>query len=103
MFALMPEQASEAVVLCDGSRPKERQFTAGTKNAATLLRLDKNRGTVAAGKLADLVITDIDPLDEITALADPDSVPCVIQGCRAVKDRTGNWPRDVVSAELANN
>ncbi|SMY03199.1 metal-dependent hydrolase family protein [Brevibacterium antiquum] len=80
-----------------------KAITAGTKNAATLLRLDKDLGTVEAGKLADLVITDFNPLDDITTLADPDNVPCVIQGGRAVKDRTGIWPSDVVLAGLANN
>lgn len=80
-----------------------KAITAGTKNAAALFRLDQDLGTVEAGKLADLVITDFNPLDDITSLADPDNVDCVIQGGRAVKDRTGNWPSDVVLAGLADN
>ena len=67
-------------------------ITAGTKNAAELLRLDAHLGTLEPGKLADLVITDVDPLDDISLLADPDNVAVVIQGGRPVKDLKGWLP-----------
>lgn len=60
-------------------------IVAGTSNAARLLRLDEHLGTLEAGKLADLVLTDADPLADIDALADPDRVRVVVQGGRVVK------------------
>ncbi|MGQ9585994.1 MAG: amidohydrolase family protein [Anaerolineae bacterium] len=43
-------------------------IVASTGNAARLLRLEGLVGSVAAGKLADLIIVDANPLDDITAL-----------------------------------
>jgi len=62
---------------------------AGTLVGARLLRLDHALGSVETGKLADLVISDVDPLLEIAALADPDRVRAVVQGGRFVKDLDG--------------
>lgn len=59
---------------------------AGTLVGARLLRLDHALGSVEPGKLADLVITDADPLGDIGALADPQRVRGVVQGGRFVKD-----------------
>jgi len=50
-----------------GMAPKDA-IVAGTGNAARLLRLDKSLGSVTAGKLADLIVVDANPLDDITAL-----------------------------------
>jgi imidazolonepropionase-like amidohydrolase len=59
---------------------------AGTLVGARLLRLDHALGSVERGKLADLVLTDADPLGDIGALADPQRVRGVVQGGRFVKD-----------------
>lgn len=59
---------------------------AGTLAGAQLLRLDADLGTVQAGKLADLVVTDVDPLADIGALADSMRIRAVLQAGRAVKD-----------------
>lgn len=75
-------------------------IVAGTRNAATLLRLNDQLGTVEAGKLADLVVTDVDPLTEITALAAPERVPVVIQGGNLVKDLHGWLPFRVAATTL---
>jgi len=44
---------------------------AGTKNAAELLGLEKTLGTVEAGKIADLVAVDGNPLDDVKTLTVP--------------------------------
>lgn len=59
---------------------------AGTLGGARLLGLDEHLGSVEAGKLADLVVTSVDPLHDIGALADPDAVRMVLQAGRIVKD-----------------
>jgi len=46
-------------------------IVAGTKNAAELLGLDKVLGTVEAGKIADLVAVDGNPLDDVKRLMTP--------------------------------
>lgn len=64
-------------------------IVAGTSAAANLLRLDEYVGTVQTGKLADLVVTDADPLTDIAALAQPDRIGAIVQGGRLVKDLAG--------------
>lgn len=67
-------------------------IVAGTRSAAELLRLDAHLGTLEAGKLADLVITDVDPLADIALLADPFNISVIVQGGRRVKDLKGWLP-----------
>lgn len=71
-----------------GLKPMDA-IVAGTKNAAALLRLDEHIGSLGAGKLADMVITDIDPLTRIEALANPANIGAIVQGGRLVKDLSG--------------
>ncbi len=55
-------------------------IVAGTRTAAALLGLDDRLGTLEAGKLADLVVCEGDPLRDIGVLGDPANVVCVLQG-----------------------
>jgi imidazolonepropionase-like amidohydrolase len=48
-----------------GMTPAEA-IVAGTKNGAEILGLDHDLGTIAAGKSADFIVLDANPLDEIT-------------------------------------
>jgi imidazolonepropionase-like amidohydrolase len=59
---------------------------AGTRIAARVLGLGKELGTIEEGKLADLVMVEGNPLEDITALLKPESVRLVMQGGRLVKD-----------------
>lgn len=74
---------------------------AGTLGSARLMRVDEQLGSLQAGKLADLVITDIDPLADIAALGDPRNVPVVVQGGRIVKDDRAWMPVAPVRPTLA--
>ena len=62
---------------------------AGTLAGARLLRLDADLGSLEAGKLADLVVTGVDPLADLDALADPAAIRLVAQGGRVLKDLDG--------------
>ncbi|MEU6785353.1 amidohydrolase family protein [Nonomuraea angiospora] len=68
-------------------------IVAGTRTAAELLGISGEVGTLEAGKLADLVVTDADPLRDIHALADPAHIEIVMKAGEIVKDlglvRTG--------------
>ncbi|MDN6176744.1 MAG: amidohydrolase family protein [Brevibacterium sp.] len=75
-------------------------IVAGTKNAADLLLLSTDLGTLEVGKLADLVIVDFDPLADITSLAGPDNVKAVVQGGALVKDSASWFPNPPVRSAL---
>ena len=51
-----------------GATPMEA-ITVGTMNGATLLGVERELGSVAPGKLADLVAVKGDPLRDISLLA----------------------------------
>lgn len=59
---------------------------AGTATAARLLQLDTITGTLEAGKRADLVVVDGDPLADIACLADPANVVLVMKDGRTYKE-----------------
>jgi imidazolonepropionase-like amidohydrolase len=54
-------------------------LVAATKTAAEALDLDEHFGTVAEGKLADLIVVDGDPLREPQLLSDPARIWLVLQ------------------------
>ncbi len=60
---------------------------AGTMAGARLLGLDDRIGSIAVGKVADLVVANVDPLTSIGRLADPGSIRMVVQSGRIVTDR----------------
>ncbi|MDF1604526.1 amidohydrolase family protein [Nocardioides sp. YIM 152315] len=61
-------------------------ITAGTRTAAELMRMDADFGSVEVGKVADLVVCQGDPIDDIGLLADAANVLLVMQGGQVVKD-----------------
>lgn len=72
-FAWNPhgEYAKDIQVFVDviGFTPLEA-ITCATRRGAELMRMEDRIGTLAAGKLADLVVVDGDPLKDITVLQD---------------------------------
>jgi imidazolonepropionase-like amidohydrolase len=62
---------------------------AATKSAATLLGLEQEIGTLEAGKEADLLLVNGNPLDDIALLEDSARLECVIQGGKIVRGVTG--------------
>jgi len=64
-----------------GASPMEA-ITIGTRNGARLLGVEKDLGTIEAGKLADLVAVPGNPLANISLLAKPDFI---MKGGQAIK------------------
>ncbi|PWH07878.1 peptidase M38 [Brachybacterium endophyticum] len=62
---------------------------AATLTAAKLLRREGELGVIGEGAQADFVVLDRDPLQDITALSEPDPV-MVVQGGRIVSRRNAN-------------
>jgi imidazolonepropionase-like amidohydrolase len=60
--------------------------SAGTLGGARLLGLEDRLGSVEQGKLGDLVVSSVDPLADVGALADAHTVRAVLQAGRVVKD-----------------
>ncbi|MCU1405716.1 MAG: amidohydrolase [Glaciihabitans sp.] len=71
-----------------GMSPGEA-IVAGTATAAQLLGVSDTVGTLTAGKLADFIVSAVDPLTNITGLGDPDNVLVVATGGKIVKDTAG--------------
>ncbi len=69
-----------------GLTPMEALLTA-TRNAAQNLHLDDQLGTIEAGKIADLVVVDGDPLADIRVLQNLDCIKLVFKDGQAVVNR----------------
>ena len=59
---------------------------AATSSASSLLGLDQEIGSVEPGKVADLLVVDGNPLEDIALLEDPNRIVTVIQGGKIVKE-----------------
>lgn len=63
------------VMVREAGFPALEAIQAATINAATLMRLEDQLGTLEQGKVADLVVVGANPLDDVSAMR---SVPLVI-------------------------
>jgi len=68
-----------------GMSPMEAIVSA-TRTAAECLGWDDRTGTLEPGKLADIVITAVDPLSDIVALQDTSKIMLVMRGGNIVND-----------------
>jgi imidazolonepropionase-like amidohydrolase len=60
---------------------------AATQWAARCLGLEREIGTLEKGRLADLVVVNGNPLDDVTLLLDPARIELVIKGGAVAVDR----------------
>jgi imidazolonepropionase-like amidohydrolase len=72
---VLPEMLwREVVLLYDHGASAMQAIQAATATAARLLGIDDEVGTVEPGKMADLILVDGDPLDDLSRLARPRTV-----------------------------
>lgn len=57
-----------------------------TRNGAEAMGLGAVTGTIAVGKLADLVVVDGDPLQDVSCLANRDNLRVILLGGKVMKD-----------------
>lgn len=78
-------EGREFAAMVDAGMTPMEAVKAGTSNAAYVMRTEDRLGTLAAGKLADIVLLDGNPIDDITVLTDSCHVIGVFQSGQRVK------------------
>jgi imidazolonepropionase-like amidohydrolase len=73
------ENAKELVYMTQSGMTPMQSIVASTSMAANLLGMGDSLGTIAAGRLADLILVEGDPLKDLAALADPTRVKLVMK------------------------
>jgi len=81
-----------------GMSPMDALLTC-TRNAARAIKLDKQIGTLEAGKLADVVAVAGDPLVDIRCLQDKKNIQIVMKEGKVYADRRPGHSKSVVNAE----
>ena len=75
-----------ALMARHGGMSAMQAIIASTRSAAELLRLDQRTGTLAAGKLADLLVVNGDPLSDLGSLAQPERIAFVAKAGAVARD-----------------
>ncbi len=81
------DNAREIQIMVEKGMSNMQAIQACTGWAAECVDLDKDIGTVAKGKYADLLVLDGDPLKDIEVLRRPENIKMVMKGGQAVVDR----------------
>jgi imidazolonepropionase-like amidohydrolase len=71
--------AEEIALMVECGLPPRDALVAATRNAAELLDMLDDAGTIAPGKRADLLIVDGDPLADVRVLCDPARITAVLK------------------------
>ena len=81
-----------------GMKPMDAILTT-TRNAAQALKREKDLGTIEAGKLADIIAVDGDPLKDIRCLQDKQNIKVVMKEGRVYADRRPGKSKNVVNVK----
>ncbi len=79
-----------------GMKPMEALMTA-TRNAAHAIKMEKDLGTIEAGKFADILAVMGDPLKDITVLQQKKNIQIVMKEGRVYADRRAGHSKNVVN------
>jgi imidazolonepropionase-like amidohydrolase len=80
------ENLQELALMVEGGMTPLQAISASTLAGARLLGLDGETGSLQAGKLADVVVVEGDPVADIALLADPDRIRLVLKAGQPAKD-----------------
>jgi imidazolonepropionase-like amidohydrolase len=81
-----------------GMKPMDAILTT-TRNAAQALKQEKDLGTIEAGKLADVIAVDGDPLKNIRCLQEKKNIRIVMKEGRIYADRRPGKSKNVVNVK----
>jgi imidazolonepropionase-like amidohydrolase len=90
--AYFGKNAYELTQMVQAGMPAMAAIVASTATAAAALGRETDLGTLEAGKLADLLVVDGDPLSDVAILEDSARIELVMIGGRAVVARGGYVP-----------
>lgn len=76
----MGENSDELSIYVRLGMTEMEAIQSATKHAAEALNLDKELGTLEEGKLADIIVIDGNPLDDIQVLQNEDNINIVMKG-----------------------
>ncbi len=82
------DNAIELVRMVDGGLSALEGVRAATLGSAVALGLSSDLGTVTAGAVADLIVVDGDPLEDVRILRDAERIWMVVQAGTIVADRS---------------
>jgi imidazolonepropionase-like amidohydrolase len=82
-----PKNALELVHLVDAGLTPMQALRAATQWAAQCLGLDRDLGTLEPWRLADLIVVDGNPLDDVKVLLEPQRIELVLKGGVVCVDR----------------
>src|SRR5215471_8435359 len=80
------ENARELLLMVENGMTPMQAIVASTANAAQLLSVGSQIGTLEVGKLADIVVINGDVLEDINKIADPTNVELVLKGGQVAKN-----------------
>src|SRR3989440_9630617 len=80
------ENGRELLLMVENGMTTMQAIVASTQNAARLLHLVKQIGTLEVGKLADVVVVKGDVLADISRIVDQTNIQLVLKGGRAAKN-----------------
>ena len=78
--------AEELQLMCEAGMTPMQAIVASTKTASECVHMAEDVGTLEAGKFADLLIVDGDPLDDVRILQDKARLALIMQGGKRHKD-----------------
>lgn len=81
-----------------GMKPMDAILTA-TRNAAEALKMDKDIGTLVAGKFADIIAVNGDPLKNIRCIQDKKNIQLVMKEGKIYADRRPGKNKNVVNVK----
>jgi imidazolonepropionase-like amidohydrolase len=88
-----PENALELQYLVDAGLTPMQALRAATQWAARCLGLERELGTIEKGRLADMVVVNGNPLDDVKVLLDSARIELVLKGGVISADRRSSSPR----------
>ena len=95
----MGSNAKELEIYVDLGMTAMEALQTTTINAATALKIDKQVGSLTAGKSADIIAVAGNPADDISILQDKKNIHLVIRDGDIHVDRRDGQQRSVISAE----
>jgi len=84
-FNLHGENLGELKYLAEMGYSPMKALESGTRIAAQVLGLENELGTIEEGKLADLIVVDGNPLEDVGLLLNAEAICIIMQGGKLVK------------------